>query len=924
MAAAKPKKKSLPVAGAAAFTDAGTVPGWVTAARVVLIFALASTIPTVLMLPQGNRIVWTVLIASLPIFFVVGGYHLWRRICPLAVAGQLGRLLGRPGTRKVGDWLGERYVYVQFAILFFALSFRLVAMNGTPAFLAGFLIAIVVAAAITSFLFAGKTWCNFLCPVGIVEKMYTEPAHLREDDSSSQCSPCVACKKHCPDIDLEGGYWKEAQDRPRRLVYFAWPGVVAGFYTYYWLVDSWGYYFTGAWTRETDQASKWLDPGFKWEALHFIPRVVAAPLTLAVFGAVSFAVFAIGEKLWLARAMKGLEPEAPAAREARQRVRHRALVLAGFVAFNAFYFFAGQPTLALLPGWVVKGWGALVVLASAAIFFRRWGRREADHVQEKFAQKILKKWEWGDAPPSNDLQDIYLLHTERTKQREARLRAYKETVRELVADGILSRGELVILDSLRAQLGVTDKDHQKVINELSDEERQLFDPSYRGSVEQRLQRQQYRRDLERLVVDAARAGMAPSPVSLEALRGEYAVGEAEQADELAQILAIDGPVMKILVSEVAAIEQLAAAAAAAHDDGTGGAESTSLGFVRFVALGRGASHVTRALGLVGALARRREVDDARARVTARPGTMLVEVGRLRGIVQAPLIDPLAAAVERLASGQPAPRAAAPFLAIAADSSVYLRAAVAILLSRFDDEAARKQLIAALDDPEAIVREAAVRSIASRARLTREMLTKILADDDPRVRHAAVRAVQGGASGEMPAAPDPALLAQTVKGVGNSGMYATLDANASMDTLTVIERMMLLRNVPILAGLEPEDLDELAGVVIERRYVPNEDLFRQGESGDAVFVVVKGRVRVFTGGGALGPERTLSELEAGACIGEMAVLDDAPRSATVRAIERTRCVVIPGAGFKELLATRPQMARSIIGELVRRMRGMMAR
>src|SRR5688500_10043196 len=100
------KKKSLPVAGgkaakakaggAAAFTDAGTVPKWVTAARIVLILALAATIPTILLVDQGNRVLWTICIAALPIFFVVGGYHLWRRICPLAVAGQLGRFLGRP------------------------------------------------------------------------------------------------------------------------------------------------------------------------------------------------------------------------------------------------------------------------------------------------------------------------------------------------------------------------------------------------------------------------------------------------------------------------------------------------------------------------------------------------------------------------------------------------------------------------------------------------------------------------------------------------------------------------------------------------------------------------------------------------------------------------------------------------------------
>jgi hypothetical protein len=266
---------------------------------------------------------------------------------------------------------------------------------------------------------------------------------------------------------------------------------------------------------------------------------------------------------------------------------------------------------------------------------------------------------------------------------------------------------------------------------------------------------------------------------------------------------------------------------------------------------------------------------------------------------------------------------APILAIAADSSMYVRAAVAILLSRFDDDASRAALVAALDDPEPIVREAAVRALGSRRRLTRDILTKVLSDSEARVRSAAVRAVSGTTSGEMPAIADPAMLAQTVKGVGNQGMYATLDANASMDTLTTIERMMLLRNVPMFAGLDPNDLDELAQVVMERIFFPGHDLFREGDAGDAVFVVVKGAVKVFTGGPMVGgPERVLSTLGPGACIGEMAALDAAPRSATVQAVERTRAIVIPGAGFKDLLSSRPEMAQSIIGELVRRMRGMM--
>ena len=914
----KPKAGKAKQAGWAAFTDGGAAPRWVTAARVVLVLALAATIPTILGVRHGARLLWTVAIASLPLFFVVGGYHLWRRICPLAVAGQLGRLVGRPGTRKIGDWLGERYILLQLALMIVGLSFRLVATNGTPAFLAGFLIAVVVIAAITSFVFAGKTWCNFLCPVGLVEKIYTEPSRAAgAGDANSQCAPCVACKKHCPDIDLEGGYWKEADDRPRRIAYFAWPGIVVAFYVYYWLVaGTWDYYFTGVWTYETEQASRWLEPGFHVAPLDVIPRVVAAPLTLVVFGLASYALFALGERLALARALRGLDADGEKAREARQRVRHRALVLAGFVAFNAFYFFAGQPSLRELPAWAVRGFGALVVLASAAIFFRRWGRREADHVQERFAQKLLKKWEWGDTPPSNDLQDIYLLHTERTKQREARLRAYKETVRELVTDGVVTRGELVILDSLRAQLGITDKDHGKILAELSEEERQLFDPAYQGSVEQRLQRQQYRRDLERVVLDAARAGSAPSAASLDALRDEYRVSADEQAAELAQIVAADGPVVGLLRAEIAEVHKLGAAAQAAQGDGD---DSATLGFVRWLALWRAGQHVTRALALLGAITRSKAVEQARHAIAVRPAAMRAELAALRGQLDdscAGMLDGLTAAIARL-SGDRTALEPAPFLALAADASPYLRGAVVVLLSRFDDAVSRGALETALDDPEPIVREAAVRALGARRRLTRDILTKVLGDGDARVRGAAVRAVSGTTSGELPAAPDPALLAQTVKGVGNQGMYATLDANAAIDSLTTIERMMLLRNVPIFAGLDPGDLDELAGVVVEQTFPPGADLCREGDAGDSVFVIVKGKVRI-----SVGSDRVLSEVGPGACIGEMAALDAAPRSATARAIERTRAIVIPGDGFKDLLAARPEMSQAIIAELVRRMRGMM--
>jgi hypothetical protein len=922
------KAAKVKAGGWTAFTDAGAAPTYLVAARVVLVLALCATVPTLLGVRHGNRILWTIAIASLPLFWVVAGYHVWRRICPLAVAGQLGRLVGRPGTKKVEGWLAENYLFLQLGLMLVGLTLRLVATNGSAYWLSGFLITVVIAAAIISFIYGGKTWCNFICPVGLVEKMYTEPARAAggKNELNSQCAPCVACKKHCPDIDLEQGYWKELPERGR-TVYFAWPGIVVAFYVYYYLyAGSWDYYFSGYWAYERTQPGTWLDDGFYF--LGGIPRVVAAPLTLVAFGAASMALFVLAEKLLWKKFGKGLAAGSQELTDAKLLLRHRLLAIAGFTAFVAFYFFAGQPSLRRLPEWAVRGVGAAVVFAAAAIFFRRFRRQEAEYVQEKFAQKILKKWEWGDAPPSDDLKDIYLLHTERTKQRESRLRAYKETVRELVADGLVTRAELVILDSLRAQLGISDKDHQKVIGELSGEEKQLFDPAYQGSVEQRLKGQQYRKELERLVVETARTGAAASAGAVASLRAEYGISDDEHATEMARILGDDGPVVGFVREEIAEIVKLGAAARATEAPETREAanqESATVSFVGHLARWRGTEHAARALGLLGAIANRPEIAEAREALAVRPRASVAIVSALRGTAPDELLRALIAALEGLWSNEAATFEPSAFLALCKDTSRYVRAAVAIVLSRFDDDVSRAALVAAFDDEDAMVRQAAVRALGARSRLTRELLQKALADKEPMVRSTAVRAVSGGTSGEYPAASDPDAMAQTVKGVGNAGVFATLDANARVETLTEIEKLVLLRQVPMFAELAPDHLEELAEVVVERHFQPGSDLCREGDAGDAVFLLVKGKVKVFTGGGADGrPERVLSELGPGACIGEMAVFDAAPRSATVRATERTRALTLPGADFKGLLNQRPEMSQVIIAELVRRMRGLMAK
>src|SRR6185436_8277371 len=362
------------------------------------------------------------------------------------------------------------------------------------------------------------------------------------------------------------------------------------------------------------------------------------------------------------------------------------------------YVFAGQPSLRMLPGWVVSGWGLIVVFASTALFVRRVARREAQYINEKFAQKILKKWEWGDAPPSDKLEDIYLLHTERTKQREARLRAYKETVREMVADGVVTHGELAILGSLRAQLGVSDKDHQKIVGELSAEERQLFDPTYRGSVETRLAREAYRKDLERIVVEAARIGASPSAQTLAALRGERGVGEDEEAAELQRILAPGGPIAALYEAELAEVARLLAAAEAtteppapapapapetdgatgarprvapeAGTDGAAGArpravaassDSASLALLRHLARRRAHEHAIQALGVLAVMSKRPEVEQVRTQAAARGAVRGGAIEQLAA-VDPELRAPLEQVLRRLEHGGEAPLEPGPILA----------------------------------------------------------------------------------------------------------------------------------------------------------------------------------------------------------------------------------------------------------------------
>jgi len=236
-------------------------------------------IPGAVLLDAGPRIFWTALVAAVPLLWLALGYHRWRRLCPLGWLSLLPQRLGRGGTRKIQGTWAERALLVQLGLMVVALSGRLLWTNGSGSALAVMIGGLSVAAIGVGLRYRGRSWCHFVCPVGLVEKIYLEPVQLAPD-ATSQCAPCSACTRHCQDIQLEQGYWKRAQETPRRTAYFAWPGVVLAFYGAFWLhAGTWDHYFRGAWTRSNPA---WDAAGIAGVPL--APWLLVAPLSLLAGG----------------------------------------------------------------------------------------------------------------------------------------------------------------------------------------------------------------------------------------------------------------------------------------------------------------------------------------------------------------------------------------------------------------------------------------------------------------------------------------------------------------------------------------------------------------------------------------------------------------------------------------------------------------
>ncbi|MCS6915206.1 MAG: cyclic nucleotide-binding domain-containing protein [Myxococcales bacterium] len=889
---------------------------------------------------RTTRIFWTMGLPMLPFFMVIFGYYVWRRLCPLSVFAKVGALVPRGRQRRAGPFL-ERWSYlVIFAAMFVSLELRLIFINGSSLWLAIFLIVLAALAFVTGVIFTGKTWCNFFCPVALIEKVYLEPTGMGRGihAENSQCSKCTACKKHCPDIDVEMGYWKERELLSRRIATYGWPGLVFAFYwAYYTYRGTWDYYFSGVWTREPDEWRNAFGPGLFFAPQ--VPKVVGSFLSLLLPTLLSLGVFFALERLLVRR--KG-----------RERGIHICLSLAAFCAFNIFYIFAGAPTWREIPGgtWVIS---FVAVSLSTWFLVRRLPRREEEAVQERFAKRFIARWSWDEKPPQ-DLREAFYVIKRKEKEKETGLKVYAETIRELLAEGVATRAELRVLEQVRAQFHISDADHERVLAQLKVTDRRLFDEKAALSAEERLQERGYRIALRNLLVRGA------TRRDVESLRRDYGISPEAHQRIVAEMTGVAGGPQQQQLDLLQRIEDLRAVHRTLH----GFLIGPPFEFLSLVLVKRQDRLVDHLLDMLSMTGLGDVIRHHRSQLFDQDKALRqVAIEALRRAGEPAIMQRLVPVLEErvprsdLRKRIPEIDQERVLDALACDEDPFLRAG-AMLASAPPGETPRpsavERILAGLTDEDPLVREAALQALPLSWGGAQRALSTLLGDADPAVRSAAQAALARRHQEPQSAfTPTDRTLAEQLPELmvdrdhipsRISGLQSVSSASIGFgpgDTVvtgrfaiprvpsqlgpvtTTVDRMLFLHCVPLFVDFEPEDLLTLARASEERTVADGKHLVRQGEQGDEIFILMSGRV-VVTVQTSAGPE-VVTVLGPGDCIGEMSVIDGSVQSATATVQGGpARVLWIAGSTFRRFLEERSHVAIKIIGILSGRLRQIIRR
>ncbi|MGK7883923.1 MAG: EF-hand domain-containing protein [Crocosphaera sp.] len=488
---------------------------------------------------MGTSIFWGFVIPLAIVILFMVGHEFWRRICPLSFLSQIPRALGLQRQRKRvnektgktryelikvkrDSWLGRNYLYLQLGLFYLGITSRILFLNSERLLLGIVLVCIICAAVLTGYLYGGKSWCQYFCPMGPVQKIYSEPRALlnskahegeRKLITQSMCrtvnsegkeqSACVACNSPCIDIDAERSYWENITNPEQQWLYYGYFGLAIGYFLVYFLyAGNWEYYFSGSWSHEDNQLANLLAPGlYLFGQSVAIPKLFVVPFVIGAFGWLGYQLGKQIEKSYKAFLLRNHKLVN------NEIVRHRMFTISTCLIFNIIFFFAGNNFMSFLPDFLDPFIPISVIVCSGIWLHRTWQRNPHIYERESLASRLQKqliklKLDVSQFLENRSLEDlsadeIYVLAKVLPGfDKEKRLQAYKGMVKESISEGyvnIINSREM--FKDTRLELNITEKEHELILTEIEIENPTLFTTQKESNHEDWLRQESYHQEI---------------------------------------------------------------------------------------------------------------------------------------------------------------------------------------------------------------------------------------------------------------------------------------------------------------------------------------------------------------------------------------------------------------------------------------------
>jgi CRP-like cAMP-binding protein len=131
---------------------------------------------------------------------------------------------------------------------------------------------------------------------------------------------------------------------------------------------------------------------------------------------------------------------------------------------------------------------------------------------------------------------------------------------------------------------------------------------------------------------------------------------------------------------------------------------------------------------------------------------------------------------------------------------------------------------------------------------------------------------------------------------------------------------ILRQIPLFAGLDEQLHQVIVTKIVMMYYPENYELFKEGDEGDALYIIKTGEVEIFHPAAQEGDVHdSVAKLATGSFFGEMALVSDDPRNASARTTADSEIFILSRDDFKQLLDTNAELAAQVSNTMVSRMK-----